>query len=387
MHGRNATPMANTIRMLNPKGIFRPRSGRTANPPATGQILFISALTMGIIGAGVAYSLTREDPRKKSSSPAGCAPYSFSEQDVRDEAETLLTLGDQDPNAIAKEVATKLYGKHPTGPNVVFPPGKDALAGVQCVWDKTLEIVTAMFNEKGQDPKPDDLPDDAIIFDTIDPYDAGYPWERAALHPENYPTPGLFFDVGSPAAGESLSSPSTIARYYLGSAIAMAAARGFNVTEAQKLVKSSNTTSKAIAFRNQALRLIMCSPYNDALYGTTDLWEGGSSYANQSNGRTIKFFPRHLDNIGRMKAGQPPKRGIELNGQKISNLTGNIAMPQLYLPAINLQLLAGNNPVVTTNGLEWSDGTATILPPPEVQKIGLDLSGRSVGQPGCAGVV
>ncbi len=99
----------------------------------------------------------------------------------------------------------------------------------------------------------------------------------------------------------------------------------------------------------------------------------GVTYMLGSQGRGLVWAPSHYDDLARLAAGLPAKRGVDLRGAPLGS--GGSAMV-LYLPALNLVALRGAAPVVTTEGMSWSDtGKETTHPPTLVDALGVDTSG------------
>lgn len=350
-------------------------SRRKRNPVPTGIILGTVVTVLGI----TAYALSSSEPAKKKASP--CAPYKYNEATVRASIESMLDRGDTDAGKIAVTVATTLFGQHPSGVTVTFPPPQASQPGVQCVWERVIGMVNVIYDERDIVPD-DDGPIDVIDIDPINDL-SGYPWETPGVDPDNYPTPGLFVDLNRQSQGWNVSSGlSSLAESALHSAFAMAASLGHDVSAGQAIMQANANTSSSKRQLLEDMRelMIQCSSYNDAMFGTTAVPASGN-YALGPNGRTLSYMPRHNDNLARMRQGKSPKRAIRLNGSHISG-QGN-KQAQYWVPAINLELLAGNSPVVSVSGMTWSDGVSTIEPPPAVRRLGVDMSGVSL--PGGAG--
>jgi len=189
----------------------------------------------------------------------------------------------------------------------------------------------------------------------------GYPWEMPIVHKggdgKHAPTPGMFYVVKKSNAhslGEDDSEAMLlIARYALGSAYAMAGAPRsvWSIPDQEVL---------------DYLALIVCSPWNDTAYGTSSAAAVGGSLGLGPQGRGINMYPRHHNNIQALIAGKKPQRTTLLDGNidQLAPESGN-SWPQLWLPPINLDMLKDFG-VVTTQGLEWSNGDSVLVPPPMV---------------------
>lgn len=215
-----------------------------------------------------------------------------------------------------------------------------------------------------------------------DPLDADYPWEEPSLHPNNYPTPGMFFDVGSPTrtgfGSESKHTLDQTVRRALGSALMMA-----NM-DTNLAVGASNTSKR---LRRQMRQLILGSAYNDGLYGqeSVDLAGGNSHdvatfFVMHEKARGLNWTASHADNLTRMSRGQAPKRTTSLQGEVLEGQRAGSHM-LLWIPAVDLAALYASIPSVQP--YQWLDGTSTQEPPPSVQRLGIDMSGVSL--PGGAG--
>jgi hypothetical protein len=141
---------------------------------------------------------------------------------------------------------------------------------------------------------------------------------------------------------------------------------GYAEREASKFADSiSRSSFHRLAF----FHLIVCSSWNDEIYGT---------YGYRTNtpagphGRGIDLRPVHAPNRQRISDGQAPLRVIPLclpeqRGSGIAS-EGAGEYPYLWIPPLNgTALLRGE---VTTRGLRWEDETSQINPPPEVLRLG-----------------
>lgn len=203
----------------------------------------------------------------------------------------------------------------------------------------------------------------------------GYPWEAPHIHRgsngAHVPTPGMFFLVRDPDAPTdsefALNTMLGIARYALGSAYAMAGApRSIFSIPAEEVI--------------DYLALIVCSPWNDTAYGTTNsLIATGGVLGLGPHGRGVNMTKRHRDNIAALVQGISPERTTLINGNTDSLVEGDSSsFPQIWLPPIRLDLLRDFG-TVTTQGMEWSNGDSVMVPPPTVWQHGV----RSrVGPPG-----
>jgi hypothetical protein len=361
------------------------RKKRKMNPPQATTALVVGTLIVATgVGAYLYSSQAQAKPAKKKSS-SSCKPYSFDTAVVRIEIEKAVDAGQRNVNDIATAVAFELFGLYPDGGAVTFPPDANAKPGVQCVWDSILILIIEVFDERGITPDDGSGGDEGIDFVIHDPYDDGYPWEDASLERNNYPTPGMFADVGGEGSQEVYDGGTfMVLSAALNSALAMAAAKGYDVSVAQNIMSKPNTSASR-DLRAQMASAVFCSAWNDSLYGRevpqADKNSADNLYGWVANKRSPRYANVHNDVLGMMALGQTPVRAINLNGEhKPGN---NRRLPVFWIPAINLERLAGPVPTVTTAGMTWSDGTSTREPPPSVQRLGVNMNGVSL--PGGAG--
>ena len=194
-----------------------------------------------------------------------------------------------------------------------------------------------------------------VTFDEHGATKPGYPWEVPAIHKgsdgKHAPTPGMFYIVKKSNAVAGLDSMLEIARYALGSAYAMAG---------NPIALGSIPDEEVLAY----LALIVCSPWNDAAYGTNNDQATGGTLGLGPHGRGINMYARHHSNLTALVQGKKPTRTTLLNGAEDDLVDVSKGQwPQLWLPPINLEALI-NFGAVTTQGLEWSNGDSVLVPPP-----------------------
>jgi len=357
------------------------------NPPPGTPLLAVGLLGVGLLGGGIWWMA--QEPAKGKNKSKSCKPFKFNTTLVRTQIEIEIADGETDPLKIAVDVATELFSAYPNGGEVVLPPPPDdKRKGVQCVWEKVLNLVAVVIDEKGIDEGPVTGPVDFVIHD---PYDDGYPWEEPTLEPNNYPTPGMFADVGGDSTFDYSRGPGAMLTAAIYSAIAMAAGQGHDTSTAKQWMDAGG--AKARDLKKQMAIEAWCSKFNDGLYGRVyqgDKKDGANAWGWIPNGRSPLYLPQHNDVLGQLSLGETPKRAITLTAGKYNGkFSGHIPgqgrrEPQFWIPAINLAKLGGPKPVITTQGMTWSDGSSTREPPPQVQRLGLDLSGVALpGGPGC----
>lgn len=210
----------------------------------------------------------------------------------------------------------------------------------------------------------------------IDPATPGYPWEVAGLHPANFPTPGLFWDGNETTAWLEDPHFDEVVRAALGSALLMAGGDP---------ELSTSRTSQARRLRQQMRRLIIEATFNDVLYGCTNAnYCGGTDpslpgadgkthedlHVLGPNGRGLNWLSRHAHNRERIAQGLSPARATTDEGEPLIDDLRS-AKPLLWITPISLKALRGDEPVVTTQGMRWSDGRSMLEAPPPVRALGL----------------
>lgn len=142
------------------------------------------------------------------------------------------------------------------------------------------------------------------------------------------------------------------------------------------------------ALRLQYLDAILCSGWNDALYGT---WGFGRKAHAGPHGRSIRLLPMHADNRARIIRGEPPLRNIQLQTPadtgkgtaKPLRTDAGRAFEYLWLPPLDPDALEQG--VIQTEGIAWDNGDPGYWPPPDVTdlgvagEIGLTVSGCKGG--------
>lgn len=368
-----------STRALNPIGMLL-NPLRRLNPTTTQWAVILAGVTAGaVLLTATAASASDRGKQLPDVTPGECAPYEYNSAIVDNQIESLVQAGERDKEYIATTVATFLFGAYPGGGQVLFPPSANPLAGVSCVWLRVRTQVDAMFDELGLDDvvptEPGSL--EWVLRTSADP---GYPWEEPVMHIENYPTPGMFVDIGNAeGAWKPSNGYDSMVRAYLGSALSMA---GGDVSLA--------TSNAGQELRKAARRAITSvGGFNDLLYGQTNLnYAGGNdpsknggdankpksgAYVLNARNRGLNWLPRHKDNIQRIQQGQAPKRATRLDGSKLAGANAGNQQMLVYLPALDLEALT--KPVPSIKFLTWSDGSSTIDPPPQIVALGVDMSG------------
>ena len=213
---------------------------------------------------------------------------------------------------------------------------------------------------------------DPVRWTRVDPDTPGYPWEVGALHPHNFPTPGMFVDLDEPGLFQVESGFDGLVRAALGSAMVMA-----NVDPEV----ASSRTSQGRQLRQQ-FRGLLFSRWHMALYGcSNENYCGGVhpdkpgaqgkraivSHVMSARGSGINLLPRHGPNKHLLAHGRAPRRTTDLAGEPLLGAPGT-CRPLLWVPAVDLARLASSSPDVVA--LRWRDGTSTVEPPPVVRRFG-----------------
>lgn len=248
----------------------------------------------------------------------------------------------------------------------------------------TLDEPTEPTEPPGPEPG-----DDPYIWQIVTPDDAGYPWEFPALHADNYPTPGTWFNAGD-KTGAFLPSRG-FDRYIealLGSALAMA---GNDPTIATAKGQDPDASLGKKLRRQVRESVTAVGGVNDLLYGQTNLNIAGGNDPSKSGGdedkpyvgawvlnaedRGLNWLPRHADNLDRLQRAEPLKRTTSLEGTKLPSPDRGSQQMVIWAPAYDLIALGPDQAVPTIRFLQWSNGSSTADPPPLIQELGVDMSG------------
>lgn len=330
------------------------------------------------------------------------SPYKFVDADILASIEAEIAAGQTDRVVIATNVATEHFGKHPNGDNVVFPPQGTPPQGVQCVWDRVLELI---------DRQLVDQPTGPVVFTAHGALDPGYPWPEPSIHRgqdgSHYPTPGMFWIINhanapkDPQGRPEINTLSEGAKAILGAAITMANARGQGPTTLDfALAGSPQKPYKDL--RMQVIKYLL-NDWNWRLYAQTnanlaggvDPGKGGVG-CNDNNvrdagaqridymmcgGHGLNWCPRHADNIQRLASqGLRPKRTTSEAGKSLGGGNSNM---QLWVPAFDLNGLRAAVPVIRTIANPHPGWADTINPPPAVWNRGIEgaIGGSCPGIP------
>lgn len=376
--------------------------------PATTTAGIVLLLMMMMGGGG-------KKKRKK-----GCPPFEYNAAQVELAIAAAITSGMRGRETIAVVVATATWPKYPpNGANsnkkITWPPRPNASTEVKCLWDLLLAQIDKYLKDHNIPPWPDcppELPDLNLAAQRCEepppPPPPPKPDEPPPFNPDDfetppgvdYPTPGTLLQVrygdrlagkfhpqntGSDEDGQALRS---IAYMTLLTAGYMAGKEVGGMSHEEALDFASKVAHDNNN-RIEYIQLIQCSPWNDALYTTYGFgpkaWESPA-------GRALRFLPQHYDNRARLVRGQAPRRNITLGSSADKNAgtgtgqkSGERNFSYIWLPKINLQMLWDSDGTeITTQGIQWEDGSNGIMPPPQVLAYGVDNVPEAVSW-GCLG--
>ncbi len=282
-------------------------------------------------------------------------------------------------------------------------------------------IVVSTASARRRRTKADDLPtvDDDLVVDpsTDDTWlgweikgatDPGYPWDGAVLHYDNWPTPGMFVDLGDTGGAWKPSNGfDHLVRALLGSALTLA---GYDGPDAVALAEAegqdANSTLARRLRRDVRRALTAVGAYNDLLYGQTNAnYAGGVDpgkpctkgtsqapcedgirdanasairYMMNAQGRGLNWLPRHADVLNLIAENMTLERTTTLEGQRMPDLGGHQMV--VFCPAFDLAALAPDVADPQIQFLSYPDGSSTIDAPPSVRRLGINM--RDVSLPG-----
>jgi hypothetical protein len=216
-------------------------------------------------------------------------------------------------------------------PDVQFPPISGDHATVSAVWELFGKRIQAFLAAA----------DKQAWCDGLEPYD---PVEVLEEWISEKAVPGKFYVIGTDPEKGGSDSLSGITRRALNRALPGAGNDGGNRLEYGKCITSGPA-------------------WNWPLYASSSFSETFPEY-NAVNGMGLRraFFPWHEDARKALVQRKFPKRAVTQSGSRISGVGSSYAM--LWLPPVNKELLEQG--IVTCDALEWSDGSSTINPPPEI---------------------
>lgn len=379
----------------------RPRR-RRLNPGAAGwTVIAVSVAAMvGLIastasassggGGGGGGDKPKDLPDVGPDLPCDPAPYFVDDAELRAAIGAYIDDNELDKSVIATNVANGLYSDHPSGHTVHFPPNPaNQMEGVECVWAIVVLVVDDEFRIRGIDGPVDPVTPTVGSLDWVlrSSGDPGYPWEEPVMQISNWPSPGMFVDIGTNDSWNPAQGYDSMIRAYLGTALAMA-----------DMDVGISTSTEGQVLRKQLRNAVMAvGGLNDLLYGQTNLnYAGGNDptkpggdankqksgqYVLNSEDRGLNWLPRHKNIKQLVQTEQPLKRATTINGSKIAGSAGGNQQMLVWLPAIDLDYLRENMEI---RFLKWSDGSSTIDPPPQILGLGVSMSGvvlPGVGDP------
>jgi len=289
-----------------------------------GKVLLISggALLTYLVGREV---FAKGRPRTGASE---CPPYTWDEAEVASTIESLFTQGSLSMEAVAAAAATENFGTHPSGGAAFFPPEGDSLPGVDCIWAMVYDLTQRMWASR---------PDEVDYAELVANFESG----------NSEPEMGTFFDRGQ---GDDIL---LVSRWTL-----------------QNAGIPSGSASPGSANRIAYLRLMECSPYNDALYNVKLDEASYPSRFRNDQPYGISGYPQHYDNLMRMKQGLAPRRAARRSSMSATSeqVPGGKRPADMWLP-----LLKPGTEFVGPNSVAvWQDGTSAINPPAEILALGLE---------------
>jgi hypothetical protein len=342
------------------------------NPVSGFQVVAtIALLGLGVGGIAMGYR-TASTPLQDDT----CAPYRYDQGAVDTRVFAYLDEGTTDPALVAVNTATDLFGAHPSEGSVVFPPSVDSLPEVRCVFDRVLAQVDRALRSRGLDA--DDLPNPSpgVRWRTVSAAPgsrdlASYPWNDAVIREEGVPTPSTFVLVRPDQDPSAFFKDATASALYLAG------------LDAQLAYDNNSKIGKRL--RREMRDLIVTAPFNDRRItsasatlaggrnpGTNGPNDPGRTHVLGPQGRGLVWSARHYDDMARLAAGLPAKRGIDLTGAVVGSGRSEMLV---YVPAVSLAALRALTPAITTEGMQWPNGKNTIHVPPVVDRLGVDTSG------------
>ena len=193
----------------------------------------------------------------------------------------------------------------------------------------------------------------------------------------SYPQPGHLYQVKQGDVFLGTGSRSIVYRALQQAGYQAASAMGDSPEGASVF---GQTVAGSAQNRTKYLQMILCSGWNDGLYGTHGF--GGQAFEGPA-GRSIRLLPVHANNLQRLRNKQTPIRNIQLrtpadrgkgNAKAVdSSISGSFEL--LWLPAINYtRLFESRGTDLTTEGIVW-DGTQWPMtqPPPWVAQLGISV--------------
>jgi hypothetical protein len=282
------------------------------------------------LGARAVWAATR--PRPGATEP--CPPYTWDPTAVSATIASLIDQGGMSLDEVAAAAATEHYGSHPSGAVASFP-ATNGLVGAACIYEKVYELTQQIWAQSDHE----DIDYNALVSEFESP--------------DGAPEMGTVYSYGP-----EISAMSMVARRTL---------------QAAGIPSGSDNR---IAY----MRLIECSPYNDALYNVKLSDQAFHDRFRNDQPYGISGYPQHYDNLLRMKQGLPPRRAALRNhmSQTSEPVPGGRRHADFWLPLLKPGTeIVGPNAVAT-----WQDGSSAINPPTELLALGFE--NVPAGDYGCA---
>lgn len=323
-----------------------------------------------------------------ASPPKGCKPAPFVFPTIEQVAPLVseaLAKGERSNVRVAVYVASRLVPTRPgTSAKQAYPPPINDTAAT-CFFDSVLALVAQALEGLGIPPYPACDPGatlDASAGRCVPGIDV-----RPYEDPDGNPRHGQLFQVkfkdiflGTYVPEEQGDTRSLVyAVLYDAAFEAATQIGGMPTVDAEDFATKFASTP---AHRMDYYNLILCSPWNDALYGT---YGYGAQAVPGDHGRAIRFLPRHNDIRKALITGESLKRNISIgdpqnpgNGQSPKLDPSGNSLEYLWFPRISLTAL-WNSGIVTT---AQPDAAPGIMPPPEIAAM-IPAPGGIVNQWGC----
>jgi hypothetical protein len=252
-----------------------------------------------------------------------------------------------------------------------------------------------------EDPPTGPVEPPALGWEIKSASDPGYPWNTPVLHYDNWPTPGMFVDMGDTAGAWNPSNGfDSFITALLGSALAMA---GNDPTIASAQGQDPNAALAKKLRRELRRAVLLPGSHNDVLYGQTNAnYSGGVDpgkpcagagsknapcvdgvrdpnatpirYLMNIDGRGLNFLPRHADVLNLIAEQMTLERYTSLAGERLQGINGTSHMV-VFAPAVNLELLGPGELDPRIEPLEYADGVSTFQAPPAVRALGINMNG------------
>lgn len=218
-------------------------------------------------------------------------------------------------------------------PDVAWPPISQDHESVKAVWELLTTRTQAFVAEADKEAWC------AGLVEVIDPMEILEDWVSLE------PTPGKFYAIGSDPELTGSDTMARIARKALDSVVAGGGSNGGR--------------------RLDYIHCVTSGPrWNWRLYASSSFTEKYPEYYGV-NGRGIRmaFMPYNDDARVAIANRKYPKRGITQSGSRIPGVGSSYGL--LWLPPVDPAMLESQN-IVTCGNFDWSDGSSSIDPPPEI---------------------